>query len=85
MDEDNESLKHEYLDKDFFNALITGGELVRDMLMWMIDPDGLIQIGQMKNGKLSLIYVGLNSNFIRNKKVYYGLMKMRGIYKKYFL
>jgi len=37
--EDIDSLKNEYLDKDYFNALLTGGDPVRDVLNWINDPD----------------------------------------------
>jgi hypothetical protein len=40
MDEDVEELKHEILDKDFFNSLLAGGDLVRDILVWMNDSEG---------------------------------------------
>ena len=37
--EDLDSLNNEYLDKDYFNELLTGGDPVRDVLNWMNDSD----------------------------------------------
>ena len=37
--EDIDSFKNEYLDKDYFNALLTGGDPVRDVLNWINDAD----------------------------------------------
>lgn len=37
--EEIDSLKNEYLDKDYFNALLTGGDTIRDVLNWINDPD----------------------------------------------
>lgn len=37
--EDIDSFKNEYLDKDYFNALLTGGDPVRDVLNWINDTD----------------------------------------------
>ena len=39
LDEDIEKIKGEYLDKDFFNALITGGDPVKEVLTWMMDAE----------------------------------------------
>lgn len=36
--EEIDSFKDEYLDKDYFNALLTGGDPIKDVLTWMNDP-----------------------------------------------
>ena len=45
LDEDIELLKGKRLDKDYFNTLLTGGDLVRDLLQW------LDQEANFKNGR----------------------------------
>jgi len=39
MDEDIDLLKGKHLDKDFFNTLLTGGDPVRDLLVWLDQGD----------------------------------------------
>jgi len=39
LDEDIELLKDKRLDKDYFNTLLTGGDLVRDLLQWLDQGD----------------------------------------------
>lgn len=39
LDEDINAIKEEYLDKDFFNSLLTGGDPVKDILTWMANPE----------------------------------------------
>lgn len=39
LDEDVEFLKGKRLDKDYFNALLTGGDPERDMLLWLDQDD----------------------------------------------
>lgn len=37
LDEDVESLQHKRLDKDFFNELVSGKDVTKDLLLWMDD------------------------------------------------
>ncbi|HQN20206.1 MAG TPA: BREX-1 system phosphatase PglZ type B, partial [Syntrophobacteraceae bacterium] len=39
MDEDIDLLEGKHLDKDFFNTLLTGGDPVRDLLVWLDQGD----------------------------------------------
>ncbi|GKT09820.1 BREX-1 system phosphatase PglZ type B [Desulforhabdus sp. TSK] len=39
LDEDVELLKGKHLDKDYFNTLLTGGDPVRDLLIWLDQGD----------------------------------------------
>jgi len=39
LDEEIELLKGKHLDKDYFNTLITGGDPVRDLLLWLDQGD----------------------------------------------
>ncbi|MDF7800019.1 BREX-1 system phosphatase PglZ type B [Pontiellaceae bacterium B1224] len=39
IDEDVELLKGKRLDKDYFNTLLTGGDPVRDLLLWLDDSE----------------------------------------------
>ncbi|HEX2927400.1 MAG TPA: BREX-1 system phosphatase PglZ type B [Ruminiclostridium sp.] len=40
LDEKVDNLKGCHLDMDYFNSLISGVDTVRDILLWMSDPDG---------------------------------------------
>ena len=48
LNEDVELLKGKYLDKDYFNKLITGGDTVRELLKWL-DQTDLFKTGCDKN------------------------------------
>jgi len=39
LDEDIENLKTDYLDKDYFNSLISGVDTVKDILLWLSDQE----------------------------------------------
>ena len=39
LEEDTAFLKDKHLDKNYFNALLTGGDPVRDVLLWLNDPE----------------------------------------------
>ena len=39
LDENVENLAGEYLDKDYFNTIISGGDPIRDILTWMSGPE----------------------------------------------
>ncbi len=39
LNEDVDHLKGKHLDRDYFNQLVTGGDSVRDLLLWIDHPD----------------------------------------------
>jgi hypothetical protein len=40
LTEDIDLLKGKFLDRDYFNTLLTGGDPVKELLQWINDPDG---------------------------------------------
>ena len=40
LEEDIGLLKGKFLDRDYFNTLLTGGDPVKELLQWINDPDG---------------------------------------------
>ncbi len=39
FEEDSKALADKYLDKDYFNGLLIGGDPVRDLLQWLNDAE----------------------------------------------
>ncbi len=48
LDEDIELLKGKRLDKDYFNTLLTGGDPVKDLLLWL-DQGDAFKVGRGEN------------------------------------
>lgn len=48
LDEDVELLRGKHLDKDYFNTLLTGGDPVRDLLLWL-DRGDAFKAGRREN------------------------------------
>lgn len=56
LDEDVESLQGKRLDKDYFNTLLTGGDPVRDMLLWL-DQGDVFRAGRDENAWIGFVEV----------------------------